>query len=156
MIDTCPVPDNYPSIAGGTGNMIAQRQVASLKLSFMIGVIADFLVGVNWLLIAVGYNVPSLMTGAVGEGGDYRLAMYISTMFMFSWVLILAWGYMKPVERRGLLMISASMLALSIIAELLCYRGMLPGTGLAVGITMRILIITKFTASYTYSLRKLD
>ncbi len=136
--------------------MIAQRQVAFLKLSFMIGVIADFLAGVNWLLIALGYNVPSLMTGAVGTGFDYRFAMYISTMFMFSWVLILAWGYMKPAERRGLLMISASMLTLSIITELLFYRNMLPGNSLAFGIILRALIITKFTASYTYSLRRLD
>lgn len=135
--------------------MIAQRQVVFLRLSFIVGVIADFVVAINWLLIALGYSIPNLMAGVVGSGPDYRFAMYISTMFMFSWVLILAWGYLKPLERRALLMISASMLTLSIIAEMLCYRSMLTGAVFGVGIAMRMLIIVKFSASYVYSLRSL-
>lgn len=47
--------------------MIAQRQVVFLKLSFIAGVIADFVVAINWLLIALGYNIPNLMVGVVGH-----------------------------------------------------------------------------------------
>jgi hypothetical protein len=140
----------------GTGNMITQRQVAFLKLSFIIGVIADFAVGVNWLLIALGYNIPSLISSFEGAGVDYRFAMYISTMFMFSWVAVLAWGVMKPLERRGLLPIVAAMLTLSIIIELLCYQNILSGAGFVLGIIMRVALILKFTSSYVYSLRKLQ
>ena len=154
MIDTRLKSDKYPIFAEGTGNMITERQAAFLRLSFIIGVIADFAVGVNWLLIAFGYSIPNLISSFVGTGADYRFAMYISTMFMFSWVAILAWGCMKPFERRGVLMIAAAMLTLSIAVELIFYRNLLAGAGFAVGLVMRVMIIIKFTASYGYSLRR--
>lgn len=155
MIDTRLKSGKCPILAEGSRNMITQRQAAFLRLSFVIGVIADFAVGINWLLIAIGYSVPNLVSSLSGVGADYRFAMYISAMFMFSWVAILAWGYLNPLERRGVLLICASMLSLSIVVELLFYQNMLAGAGFVFGIILRVSIIMKFTASYVYSLRKL-
>lgn len=134
--------------------MIVERQLVFLKLSFMIGTIADFVVGVNWLLISLGHNIPNLISSFRGTGTDYRFAMYIGTMFMFGWTVLLFWGYLKPVERRGLLMITAVLLLISIMVELLFYRDLLTGSGLLTGIILRLLIIVKFTFSYFYSLKK--
>jgi len=34
---------------------------------------------------------------------DSQLAMYVGAMFMAGWTILLAWGAIKPVERRDLL-----------------------------------------------------
>ena len=134
--------------------MITNKQLLYLKLSFIIGTIADFIVGINWLLISLGYNIPNLISSFKGAGTDYRFAMYIGTMFMFGWTVLLFWGYLKPLERRGLLVITAVLLSISIIIEILFYRNLLAGTGFTLGIILRLLIISKFTFSYFYSLKK--
>jgi hypothetical protein len=133
--------------------MVAKDPVALLKLSFLIGAVADFAVGVNWLMISLGYAVPNVIAFFEGSGADYRFAMYICTLFMFGWTAILAWGYAEPLERRDLLLITASFLAVSIAVELLYFRHILAGTGLAFGIILRVLIISKFTFSYVYSIK---
>ena len=134
--------------------MITTKQFFFLKLSFIIGTIADFIVGINWFLISLGHNLPNLISSFRGTGTDYRFAMYIGTMFMFGWTVILYWGYLKPLERRGLLIITAVLLSISIIIEVLFYRDILSGIGFTSGIILRLLIISKFTFSYFYSLKK--
>ena len=134
--------------------MITNKQLLFLKLSFIIGTIADFIVGINWLLISLGYNIPNLISSFKGASTDYRFAMYIGTMFMFGWTVLLFWGYLKPLERRGLLVITAVLLSISIIIEILFYRNLLAGIGFTLGIILRLLIISKFTFSYFYSLKK--
>lgn len=131
-----------------------KNQLLFLKLSFIIGSIADFIVGVNWFFISIGYNIPNLISSYTGTGEDYRFAMYIGTMFMFGWTTILFWGYFKPLERRGLLIITSVLLLISVLIELLFYRNVLTGTGFTWGIFLRLLIIGKFTFSYLYSLKK--
>ena len=44
----------------------------SLKLSFFIGAVADSVVGVNWFLITIGYEVPNLISEYAGSRADYR------------------------------------------------------------------------------------
>lgn len=134
--------------------MIRNNQLLFLKLSFIIGTIADFVVGINWLLISLGYDFSNLISSFKGAGTDYRFAMYIGTMFMFGWTVLLFWGYFKPLERRGLLIITASLLLISIMIELLFYRHVLSGIGFISGIILRLLLIGKFTFSYFYSLKK--
>jgi hypothetical protein len=132
--------------------MIKENQVVFLKISFIIGTIADFIVGINWLLISLGYSIPNLISSFKGAGTDYRFAMYIGTLFMFSWTVLLFWGYLKPIERRGLLIIAAVLLSISIMIELLFYRNILFGIGFIFGVILRLLLIAKFTFSYFYSL----
>ena len=133
--------------------MITKNQLLFLKISFIIGTIADFIVGINWFLISLGYSIPNLISSFQGAGTDYRFAMYIGTMFMFGWTVLLFWGYLKPLERRGLLIITAALLSISIMIELFFYRNLLAGIGFTSGIILRLLIIVKFTFSYFYSFK---
>jgi hypothetical protein len=137
-------------------DVMEKNQVLFLRISFIIGTIADFVVGTNWLLISLGYSIPNLISSFKGAGTDYRFAMYIGTMFMFGWTVLLFWGYLKPLERRGLLIITAGLLSISIMIELLFYRNLLSGIGFISGIILRLLLIGKFTFSYLYSLKKCD
>ena len=122
-----------------------------LRLSFLIGGVADALVAVNWFLIASGVAIPNYMNGLVSGGQEYRFAMFIAALFMAGWSAILFWGWFEPMARRGLLLITAFLLLLSIILELVFYQSILGGSGFVFGAGVRLAVILKFSASYCYS-----
>ncbi len=128
-----------------------ERDLQLLSLSFLVGAIADAVVAVNWFLIASGLEIPNMMCGLVGEGVEYRFAMYISALFMAGWAIILAWGWFRPYERKGLLLITALLLLFSIALEIGFYRPILGGPGFIIGISLRVVLIMKFSVSYFYS-----
>jgi len=118
---------------------------------FILGSIIDGAISVSWFLIAAGWGIPNILNGYTGSGPDYRLAMYVAAMFMAGWTFLLAWGALKPLERKGLLLITAGFLLLSIIAELTFYRHVLEGPVLVFGVTKRLVLAGMFSASYIYS-----
>ena len=69
-------------------------QVRWLKASFIAGAVADAIVGVLIL-------IPARM----GEA-EFRYPMGLAASLMFGWTLLLLWGYQKPVERKGVLLIT--------------------------------------------------
>ena len=122
-----------------------------LKKMFVLGALLDGLISASWFLIAAGWGIPNILNGYTGSGADYRLAMYVAAMFMAGWTVLLAWGSLKPLERRGLLLITAVFLLLSVIVEFVLYRHMLGGPVLAFGVTKRLVLTTLFTMAYFYS-----
>lgn len=130
---------------------MACRGFQLLRLSFAIGTVADAVVATNWFLIAGGADIPNLMTGLVGEGPEYRHAMYIAGLFMTGWTVLLAWGWLEPFERKGLLIIAAALLLISMVLEILFYGSMLAGSGFVFGLCLRAALIAKFSFSYFYS-----
>ena len=65
-----------------------------LRASFVAGAIADAVVGVLIL-------IPSRM----GEV-EFRYPMGLAASLMFGWSLLLVWGYQKPMERKGVLVLT--------------------------------------------------
>lgn len=127
------------------------RGLQLLKLSFLIGTIADSAVAANWFLIAAGAEIPNMMCGLLGTGEEYRFAMYIAGLFMAGWAAILAWGWFRPFERKGLLLITSVLLLVSIVLEVVLYHPLLGGSGFVFGVGVRIALIAKFSTSYFYS-----
>ena len=127
------------------------KPITLLKLSFFIGVIADAVIAINWFLISLGYPYANMISAFRGSGADYEFAMFICSLFMFGWTAILFWGYLKPEERKGLLLITSSLLEVSIILELFIFYQLLISKGFIIGIIFRILLISKFSFSYFYS-----
>ncbi len=82
---------------------------------------------------------------------DYEFAMFICSLFMFGWTGILFWGYLKPEERKGLLLITSSILLVSIVLELILFYQLLISKVFIIGIIFRIVLISKFTFSYFYA-----
>jgi len=68
--------------------------VGWLRASFITGTVVDAIVGVLIL-------IPSRM----GEA-EFRYPMGLAASLMFGWTGLLLWGYQKPVERKGLLLIT--------------------------------------------------
>ncbi len=124
-----------------------------LKCMFIFGAVVDGAIAVSWFLIASGFEIPNILNGYTGTGSDYRLAMYAGAMFMAGWTVLLAWGAIKPIERRGLLLITAVLLFLSVIFELLFFRHMLEGPGFWFGVTKRIFLSALAASIYFYSLK---
>ena len=69
-------------------------QVRWLKTSFVAGAVADAVFGIVILL-------PSRM----GET-EFTYPMGLAASLMFGWTLLLLWGYQKPAERKGVLLIT--------------------------------------------------
>jgi hypothetical protein len=120
---------------------------------FIFGAVVDGAIAVSWFLIACGSRMPNILNGYIGTGSDYQLAMYVGAMFMAGWTILLAWGAIKPIERRGLLLITSVLLFLSVIVELVFFSDMLGGAGFIFGVTKRILLSLLATAVYFYSFR---
>lgn len=65
-----------------------------LKASYLVGVVVDGLVGVLML-------VP----GRMGET-EFRYAMGLGASLMFGWTALLIWAYRRPMDRRGVLVLT--------------------------------------------------
>lgn len=125
-----------------------------LKSVCWLGAVVDGVLAIMWLLIAAGYNLPNLLSGYVGHGVDYQQAMYIAAMFMASWTVLLIWCAQKPIERRGVLLIGACLLFLSVVVEVLFWRELFKGVAFMIGAAKRLLIAGLFTYAYFNSFKK--
>jgi len=65
-----------------------------LRASYITGAVADGLVGILML-------IPSRM----GET-EFRYAMGLGAALMFGWAVLLLWANVKPMERKGILLIT--------------------------------------------------
>lgn len=65
-----------------------------LRISYWIGAIADAILAVRML-----------MPDAMGET-DFRYAMGTSAALMFGWTCLLIWADRRPVERKGILLLT--------------------------------------------------
>ena len=124
-----------------------------LKFMFILGAVVDGAIAVSWFLIASGWEIPNILNGHIGTGLDYQLAMYVGAMLMTGWTVLLAWGALKPIERRELLLITSGFLVLSVIIEFVFFSNMLGGAVFAFGATKRLILSALFTSAYFYSLQ---
>jgi len=75
-----------------------------LRVSYWTGAITDALAAVQML-------VPSLFAFGNGLAGfapgrDYRFAMGMGASLMLGWTVLLLWADQRPIERRGVLLIT--------------------------------------------------
>ena len=124
-----------------------------LKSMFILGAVIDGAIAASWFLIASGWEIPNILNGFTGSGPDYQLAMYVGAMFMAGWAVVLAWGALKPIERRDLLLMTAGFLLLSVIIELIFFSTVLGGMVFVFGVTKRLALSLLFASAYFYSLK---
>ena len=125
-----------------------------LRITFIIGATVDGAIAASWFLIASGVEIPNVLNGYAGAGSDYQLAMYVAAMFMMGWAVLLSWGAIRPLERRGLLLITSAFLTLSVVIEFVFYGDILGGTGFVSGVAKRIVLSLAAIAVYVYSLKR--
>ncbi|MCK5275518.1 MAG: hypothetical protein KAR37_12765 [Alphaproteobacteria bacterium] len=70
------------------------RKIRWLKASYLAGAVADF-----------GTGVLALIPSRMGQT-EITYPMGLAATLMFGWSLLLIWAYRKPVERKGVLVIT--------------------------------------------------
>ncbi|NIM90197.1 MAG: hypothetical protein GTO17_04535 [Candidatus Aminicenantes bacterium] len=65
-----------------------------LRASYIAGAVADGLIGILMLI-----------PGRMGET-EFRYPMGLGAVLMFGWAALLLWGNIKPLERKGILLLT--------------------------------------------------
>ena len=73
-------------------------QVTWLRASYWAGAVADVVIG-----------VLTLMPGRMGEA-DFRYPMGLAAVMMFCWAGLLVWADRRPVERKGVLLLTVAVI----------------------------------------------
>ncbi len=84
--------------------MNESKAIKFLRASYWVGAFFDALVIVPMLsprVASVVFGIPNF-----NPGNDYGYAMYIAASLMLGWVSLLIWANRKPVERRGVLLLT--------------------------------------------------
>jgi hypothetical protein len=84
--------------------MNQSKAIKLLRVSYWVGAIFDALVIIPMLLpqvASVAFGIPNF-----NPGNDYKYAMGIAASLMLGWVCLLLWVDRKPVERKGVLLLT--------------------------------------------------
>lgn len=76
-----------------------------IKGTYWLGIVADSL----WIAGLLSPKVFGFLTGAPDFNPDLqvRLIMGIGASLMTGWTFLLIWGLQKPIERKGILLLTA-------------------------------------------------
>ena len=128
--------------------------VVVLKTTFLIGAVADSLIAIEWFLISLGLvDLPVHPSFFVGSGQDFQYVLSIAGLFMMGWAFLLYWGSMQPVERRGILLITAVMLFIAILSDYIIFVRLFSVQQIVLGTIIKLSLVILFTGSYWHSKR---
>ena len=80
------------------------KKILLLRVCYWIGAVADALSAIIMLSPKVGgslYGIPDF-----NPGYAYRYAMGLGASLMLGWTFLLIWADRRPVERRGVLLLT--------------------------------------------------
>jgi hypothetical protein len=77
-----------------------RRDILFLRLSYWIGALVDFIVGIAMVFPDVFSFVEGL--SSFSPGADYLFAMGMGASLMFGWTALLLWGHRNPCNGRDL------------------------------------------------------
>ncbi|MDH3526669.1 MAG: hypothetical protein OEM43_04095 [Gammaproteobacteria bacterium] len=132
----------------------SNRKVVILRAVFLIGAVADGLIAIEWFLVSLGLiDMPIYPSYFVGSGQDYQFVLSIAGLFMMGWALLMYWGSLQPVERRGILLLTATMLFIAILSDGLVFGHLLTDRQIIMGTSAKLFLVILFAGTYWYSKR---
>jgi hypothetical protein len=136
------------------GEVDSKDNVTVLKTAFIIGAVADGVIAIEWFLISLGMlNLPVHPSFFVGSGQDFQYVLSIGALFMMGWAFLLYWGSMRPIERRGLLLITAVMLFIAILSDYIIFAHLFSAKQIVLGSSVKLSLVILFAGSYWHSKR---
>ena len=136
------------------GEMVSKDNVVILKTAFLIGAVADGVIAIEWFLISLGIlNLPVHPSFFVGSGQDFQYVLSISALFMMGWAFLLYWGSVRPIERRGILLITAVMLFIAILSDYIIFAHLFSAQQIVLGSSVKLSLVFLFAGSYWHSKR---
>ncbi len=120
-------------------------RVTWLRTSYWAGAVADAVTGVLIL-------IPSRM----GES-EFRLPMGLAAALMFGWTVLLIWADRKPVERKGILLITVFPVICGLLASFVWAgaAGLIPAARIIPASAVCVGLIVLMLCSYANA-RSLD
>jgi len=117
-----------------------KKKIIWLRISYWVGAIADGFAALRMLFPKIAYGV------------EYRYALGLGASLMIGWTFLLIWADRKPLERKGVLLITAFPVVTGILlaeiyavaTELITFEKMLP-TGVFL-----VALIVLFSFSYAW------
>ena len=124
-----------------------------LRASYRTGAVADGIVAA-FMLSQAAFATASPLTGYAPEV-PYRYAMGLAGSLMLGWTLLLLWADRRPVERRGVLVITiVVILGLMGSGVFALSAGFMPVRATVALLAFQIGLIALFAGSYAASRRE--
>jgi hypothetical protein len=134
--------------------MGSKDNVVVLKTVFLIGAVADGVIAIEWFLISLGLvDLPVHPSFFVGSGQDFQFVLSIGGLFMMGWAFLLYWGSLRPIERRGILLLTAAMLFIAILSDGLVFGHLFSTKQIVLGTSVKLSLVILFAGSYWHSKR---
>jgi hypothetical protein len=97
-------PTIYCYISRYTRGDYMHNKVILLRISYWFGAVIDGLMVIPMLCP----GIAGIMFGIdnFNPGNDYKYAMMVGASLMFGWTVLLIWADRKPVERKGVIIIT--------------------------------------------------
>jgi hypothetical protein len=132
----------------------SKDNVVVLKTAFLIGAVADGVIAIEWFLISLGLvDLPVHPSFFVGSGQDFQFVLSIGGLFMMGWAFLLYWGSFRPIERRGILLLTAAMLFIAILSDGIVFGHLFSTKQIVLGTSVKLSLVILFVGSYWHSRR---
>ncbi len=132
----------------------SKDNVVFLKTAFLIGAVADGVIAVEWFLISLGLvDLPVHPSFFVCSGQDFQFVLSIGGLFMMGWAFLLYWGSLRPIERRGVLLLTAVMLFAAILSDGIVFAHLFSTKQIVLGTSVKLSLVILFAGSYWHSKR---
>ena len=130
-----------------------EKAIRLLRISCWVGAIADGLVAIPMLLEA-GLGITSPITG-YQPTVEYRYAMGIGASLMLGWTALLVYAGRKPLERKGILVLTVFPVITGIIISHVyaLYAGYFPATVVIAVVIMLLALCALLLYSYNLAVR---
>ncbi len=128
-----------------------ERDIVLLRSSYWIGAILDAIVGIAMIYPPFFAMMEGFTSFA--PGSDYSFAMGLGASLMFGWTALLIWGDRKPIERKGILLITIFPVIAGIYANRLqgIASGFVTIEGSLLSLIIPIFLAALLSVSYLYS-----
>ena len=131
-----------------------QSSIAWLRISYWVGAIADGIVAAVMFAQAT-FALPSPLTQHLPEM-PYRYGMGLAGSLMLGWTILLLWADRKPVERRGVILITVVVIiGLMGSSAVALWVGFLPAGSVVPMLVFQAGLIALFIYSYVASRQEL-
>jgi hypothetical protein len=70
---------------------------------------------------------------------------------MMGWAILLYWGSLNPIERRGLLLLTAALLFIAILSDGMIFGHLFSAQQIVLGTSVKLSLVILFAGSYWYS-----
>lgn len=118
-----------------------------MKIAFFVGIVTDALALVPMLCAPVA----KFFWGLGDFTGSYFFAMGYGASLMLAWTLLLCWAYRKPLERKGVALLTILILICFVATEIAsAANGILPFAKLLPSLILQAMWLVLYGFGYFY------